>query len=298
MFNPGLIFEAGEDDWLSFLEGVGLDTGRGVEAIDPSDYNSPSIAIGKLVGTQTVTRRVTAVKPGSYRLTTSLPGVATTVNPSTLVFNSPGQTKTVTIRLTPTVRAAGQDRLRVPVPERRRGDRTGADRRHAAGRGRPRGGHRGRGVRLAELQRQARFHRPFPTTEYGLAAADVQKGVVSAVDELEDEYTYAGAGRTRSSPGSRLPPPTRGPTSTSGSTGWWTACRRRSASRPHRVEPRRCCCAIPSPGTYLAVVSPFSDPPGQTSTSYIYTGVAVGAGPGNYAVTPENTNVTITCRWS
>jgi hypothetical protein len=87
--------------WLGLLEGVSLDTDSGVQPIDPSDYNAPSIAIGKLVGSQTVTRKVTAVKPGSYQTTISVPGVTATVNPSTLNFTREGQTMTVTIILTP-----------------------------------------------------------------------------------------------------------------------------------------------------------------------------------------------------
>jgi subtilisin family serine protease len=101
MFNPGVIFDASERDWLGFLEGQGFATDSGVEAADPSDYNAPSIAIGKLAGSQTVTRKVTAVKPGSYQTTISVPGVTATVNPSTLNFTSAGETKAVTISFTP-----------------------------------------------------------------------------------------------------------------------------------------------------------------------------------------------------
>jgi subtilisin family serine protease len=101
MFNPGVIFDASERDWWGFLEGQGFATDSGVEPIDPSDYNAPSIAIGKLVGSQTVTRKVSAVKPGSYQTTITVPGVRATVNPSTLNFTSAGETKTVTISFTP-----------------------------------------------------------------------------------------------------------------------------------------------------------------------------------------------------
>jgi Fibronectin type-III domain len=97
MLNPGVIFEAGNRDWLAFLEGQRIDTDTGVEPIDPSDYNAPSIAIGELAGTKTVTRKVTAVKAGSYQTTISVPGVAATVKPSILNFTSAGETKTVTI---------------------------------------------------------------------------------------------------------------------------------------------------------------------------------------------------------
>ena len=102
MFNPGVIFDSGEQDWLSFLAGEGFDTDTGIAAIDPSDYNSPSIAIGKLVGSQTVTRKLTAVKAGSYRTTISVPGVTATVSPSIVNFSNAGETKTVKITLTRT----------------------------------------------------------------------------------------------------------------------------------------------------------------------------------------------------
>ena len=100
MFNPGVIFDAGERDWLGFLEGQGFATDTRVTPIDPSDYNAPAIAIGELVGSQTVTRTVTAVKPGSYQTTISVPGVTAAVTPSVLDFASAGETKTVTISFT------------------------------------------------------------------------------------------------------------------------------------------------------------------------------------------------------
>jgi hypothetical protein len=99
MFNPGLIFDSGPADWESFLEGVGFDLGPEVDPVDPSDYNSPSIAIGRLVGRQTVTRKVTAVKPGLYKAKVSVDGVNATVTPSLLSFTRPGQTKTIKVTL-------------------------------------------------------------------------------------------------------------------------------------------------------------------------------------------------------
>jgi subtilisin family serine protease len=100
MFNPGVVFDAGEKDWLAFLEGAGFDTDSRLSPIDPSDYNSPSIAIGKLVGSQTVTRTVTAVKAGSYQTSISVPGVTATVSPAVVDFTSAGQTKTIKITFT------------------------------------------------------------------------------------------------------------------------------------------------------------------------------------------------------
>ena len=50
MFAPGLVYPAGQRDWLGYLEGLGMDTSSRTKAIDPSDYNSPSIAIGQAGG--------------------------------------------------------------------------------------------------------------------------------------------------------------------------------------------------------------------------------------------------------
>jgi subtilisin family serine protease len=99
MFNPGVIFDSGDRDWLAFLEGQGFDTDTGVTPVDARNYNAPSIAIGELIGSQTITRKVTAVKPGSYQTTISVPGVSGTVSPSVLEFARAGQTKTVMITL-------------------------------------------------------------------------------------------------------------------------------------------------------------------------------------------------------
>ena len=81
---PGLVYDADVVDWIGYLEGTGVDTGTGVPAIDPSDVNVPSIGIGSLAGTQTVTRRVTATKGGTYRATVKVPGIQATVTPSVL----------------------------------------------------------------------------------------------------------------------------------------------------------------------------------------------------------------------
>lgn len=101
-FNPGLVYPSGDRDWLAYLEGLGIETGTGVKAKDPSDYNTPSIAIGELLGSQTVTRRVTAVKPGLYRALISVPGFRTKVSPSILSFTSKGETKTFKVTFTRT----------------------------------------------------------------------------------------------------------------------------------------------------------------------------------------------------
>jgi subtilisin family serine protease len=100
MLDPGLVYDSGDTDWLGYLEGNGIHTGTGVPAIDPSDYNTPSIAVGQLLGPQTITRRVTAVAPGVYRASIDLPGIKAVVRPEVLDFERAGQTKTFTVELT------------------------------------------------------------------------------------------------------------------------------------------------------------------------------------------------------
>ncbi|MFE9860294.1 S8 family serine peptidase [Streptomyces sp. NPDC005780] len=107
MLRPGLVYDSGVQDWLAYLEGAGVDTGTGTEAIDPSDLNYPSIAIGELFGTQTVTRTVTATSAGTYRAKVDLPGVKATVSPSVLHFSRPGQKRTFTVELDVTTAASG-----------------------------------------------------------------------------------------------------------------------------------------------------------------------------------------------
>jgi hypothetical protein len=92
MLDPGLVYPAGNRDWKTYLANFGVATG--VRATDPSDYNSPSIAIGTLLKRQTVTRRVTAVEPGLYTAKVAgVPGVKVSVSPSILSFNAKGETK-------------------------------------------------------------------------------------------------------------------------------------------------------------------------------------------------------------
>ena len=92
--DPGLVFNAGFNDWLAFLcgttSGVGPSTcaalaGAGY-SFDASNLNSASIAIGDLAGVQTVTLTVTNVgrTPATYTASvTGMSGITTTVSPST-----------------------------------------------------------------------------------------------------------------------------------------------------------------------------------------------------------------------
>ena len=108
--DPGLVYESGVDEWLAFLCGstrsVPADTCDDLEAgglsLDPSDLNTPSIGIGLLDGTQTVTRTVTNVDDESATYTASvsgLEGVGATVEPSTLTV-APGETASFAVTFT------------------------------------------------------------------------------------------------------------------------------------------------------------------------------------------------------
>jgi len=101
--NPGLVYDAGFSDWLSFICGVQPGGGcTGVTPIDPSNLNVASIAIGDMAGTQTVTRRVTNVSGGPLTVNASisgLTGITAVVTPATLTLG-PGQTKSFTVTVT------------------------------------------------------------------------------------------------------------------------------------------------------------------------------------------------------
>jgi subtilisin family serine protease len=74
--DPGLVFNSGFADWLSFICGVQPGGGcTGVTPIDPSNLNTASIAIGDLAGVQTVTRRVTNVGDQAETYTASYTGL-------------------------------------------------------------------------------------------------------------------------------------------------------------------------------------------------------------------------------
>ena len=91
--DPGLVYDAGFLEWLGFLcgatDGVSAGTCAFLESIgvptEPSDLNYPSIAIGALAGSQTVTREVKNVSGGGSTYTATVEGLAgidVTVSPS------------------------------------------------------------------------------------------------------------------------------------------------------------------------------------------------------------------------
>ena len=93
--NPGLVYDAGFGDWLAFLCGTGELQASYCPTIgiDPSNLNYPSIAIGALVDSQTVTRTVTNVgEAATYTASVSgLDGIDVTVTPDSMTLAKGGK---------------------------------------------------------------------------------------------------------------------------------------------------------------------------------------------------------------
>jgi hypothetical protein len=103
--DPGLVYDAGFGDYLMFLQGQHCAClPPSFPAIDASDLNQPSIAIGGLAGQQTVTRTVTNVSGSTSTYTAALTapaGFTVTVDPMSFTI-APGETKTYTVSFTRT----------------------------------------------------------------------------------------------------------------------------------------------------------------------------------------------------
>jgi subtilisin family serine protease len=113
--DPGLVYNAGWNDWLAFLCGTTSAVGAGTcktlvdlgYSTDPSNYNGASIAIGDLAGSQTVTRKVTNVGNATATYTastTGLAGVDVMVQPASLTL-AKGQSGKFTVTFTRTTAA-------------------------------------------------------------------------------------------------------------------------------------------------------------------------------------------------
>lgn len=76
--NPGLVYDSGFNDWLAYLCGTGELTASYCPsiAINPSNLNYPSIAIGAMAGAQTVTRTVKNVGTAPATYTASVSGLS------------------------------------------------------------------------------------------------------------------------------------------------------------------------------------------------------------------------------
>jgi subtilisin family serine protease len=96
-FEPGLLYLNGMSDWKSYIQALGQ-IDYAVTPVDPTELNLPSISIGSLAGTETVTRTVTSTQAGTFTAQpVTMAGVDVTVNPSTMTFTAAGQTKSYTV---------------------------------------------------------------------------------------------------------------------------------------------------------------------------------------------------------
>jgi hypothetical protein len=93
--DPGFVFNHGFNDWLAFLCGTGQLTAAYCPsiAIDPSDLNVASIAIGALAGSQTVKRTVTNVSGSSstYNVAVVSAGLSVAVTPASFTLAANGK---------------------------------------------------------------------------------------------------------------------------------------------------------------------------------------------------------------
>ncbi|MCR2764894.1 S8 family serine peptidase [Microbacterium sp. zg.B48] len=92
LLDPALLYRSGPAQWAGYLKGRGL-VRSDLPARAGRDINLPSITLGGLAGEQTVTRALTATRPGTYRAAASIPGVDVTVQPAALSFARAGETK-------------------------------------------------------------------------------------------------------------------------------------------------------------------------------------------------------------
>jgi hypothetical protein len=108
--DPGLVYDHSFIDWLGFLCGTGQLQASycPILGFDPSDLNVPSISIGALPGSQTVTRTVTNVSDNAetYDFSHNMAGFDVVANPSTFTV-APGESATYELTITATTAPVG-----------------------------------------------------------------------------------------------------------------------------------------------------------------------------------------------
>ncbi len=140
--DPGLVYEAGRDDYDAFGCGIGL-TGIGDErcdalreaglSLEAADLNLPSMASHALVHSRSIRRRVTNVGPAAvYQATVEAPpGIAVAVAPASLALAS-GESAEYTLTFTSTGTARRSDYFsdEARLPDFRFGSLSWSDGRH------------------------------------------------------------------------------------------------------------------------------------------------------------------------
>ncbi|MBT0772865.1 S8 family serine peptidase [Kineosporia sp. J2-2] len=103
--DPGLVFDSTSADWLRYLCGIAPSVSTlcdSTDTLDVNQLNYPSISMGHMVGTQTVTRTVTNVgsRTAHYVSQVSAPqGYTVKVTPAAININ-PGKTATFKVTVT------------------------------------------------------------------------------------------------------------------------------------------------------------------------------------------------------
>jgi len=102
--DPGLVFDAGPNDFRSYMKSLGVQFAPPFDTlpvVDGSDLNQASLAIGALAGRQTVTRTVKNVSGSSehYAFSASVPGLEITADVPSFTLAS-GATQVLHITVT------------------------------------------------------------------------------------------------------------------------------------------------------------------------------------------------------
>ena len=89
--DPGLVYPTTATEYRQYMVSLGVQFAPPNDTLTPitaSNLNQASIAIGSLVGSQTIDRRVKNVggAPATYTATATVPGFDVTVTPSTLTL--------------------------------------------------------------------------------------------------------------------------------------------------------------------------------------------------------------------
>ena len=102
--DPGLVYPTTPNEYRQYLVSLGVQFAPPFDTLTPvtaSNLNQASISVGKMAGTETVTRRVKNVDdaPATYEATASVPGVDVVVTPDSFTL-APGAEQVFTLTFT------------------------------------------------------------------------------------------------------------------------------------------------------------------------------------------------------